>query len=162
MGPQLTVVLCVPSSLWSSVSPSVKGLCLEHRAEGGWEESRSAQDPAGRTQDRSQSPRSCRLPGECRQAISLIWDFNFPWFHNRNDQLVFSPKSGSVLSPERPSVNLGFAGRDPGRETLMDRAWSFPAVLGEGSFLTELISWDAELPGITHEVGIIIIILTFR
>lgn len=62
-------------SLRSSVSLSVKGLCLEHRAEGGWEESRSAQDPAVRTQDRSQSPHSSRLPGKCRQATSLTWDF---------------------------------------------------------------------------------------
>ena len=62
---------------------------------------------------------------------------------------MFSPKSGSVRSPERPSGKLGFAGRDPGRETLTYRAWSFPVVLGEGSSLTELTSWGAGLPGIS-------------
>lgn len=37
-------VLGVSSSLRYSVSPSVERLCLQHQPEGGWEESRSAQD----------------------------------------------------------------------------------------------------------------------
>ena len=41
---------------------------------------------------------------------------------------MFSPKSDSMLSPEGPSLHVG----DTGWEIQVYRAWSFPAVLGEG------------------------------